>query len=114
MLEVTGPDEVAEPLARFFTPLQFSALRRLSALIQSLLKGNPGALKHGVPEFPDFLIGASPADRQQRYRSGLDTLNAQAKKQFTKSFAGLDDVQYKTIRTPMLGGRAEAQRSPQG
>ncbi len=102
MLEVTDPDAVAEPVARFFTPLQFAALRHLSGLIQPPLKGNPGALDCGVPEFLDFLIGASPADRQQLYRNGLDALNAQAKKQFSKSFADLDDAQAKTILTPML------------
>jgi hypothetical protein len=102
MLEVTPPDSVAEPVARFFTPPQFAALHRLSGLIQPPLKGNLGALDCGVPEFLDFLIGVSPADRQQLYRSGLDTLNAQAKKQFSKSFADLDDAQAHTILQPML------------
>jgi Gluconate 2-dehydrogenase subunit 3 len=102
MLDVTDPDGVAEPVARFFSPPQFSALRRLSALIQPPLKGNLGALDCGVPEFLDFLIGASPADRQQLYRNGLDTLNAQARKQFAKSFADLDDAQAKKVVRPML------------
>jgi len=101
-LEVTPPDSVADPVARFFTPPQFAALRRLSGLIQPALKGNPGALDCGVPEFLDFLIGASPADRQQLYRGGLDALNAQAKKQFSKPFADLDDTQAHTILKPML------------
>jgi hypothetical protein len=102
VLEVTPPDSVAEPVARFFTPPQFAALHRLSGLIQPPLKGNPGALDCGVPEFLDFLTGASPADRQQLYRGGLDALNAQAKKQFSKPFAELDDTQAHTILQPML------------
>jgi len=102
MLEVTAPDAVAEPVARFFTPPQFDALRRLSGLIQPPMMGNPGALDCGVPEFLDFLIGVSPADRQQLYRGGLDALNAQAKKQFSKPFADLDDAQAHTILQPML------------
>jgi hypothetical protein len=102
VLEVTAPDSVAEPVARFFTPAQFAALQRLSGLIQPPLKGNPGALDCGVPEFLDFLIGASPAGRQQLYRGGLDALDAQAKKQFSKSFADLDDAQARTILQPML------------
>jgi hypothetical protein len=102
MLEVTPPDSVAEPVARFFAPAQFAALHRLSALIQPPMKGNPGALDCGVPEFLDFLIGVSPADRQQLYRTGLDTLNAHAKKQFSKSFADLDDAEAHTIVKPML------------
>ena len=102
LLEVTDADAVAEPVARFFTPPQFAALHRLSALIEPPLKANPGALECGVPEFLDFLIGVSPADRQQLYRVGLDALNAQAKKQFSKPFADLDDAQAKTILQPML------------
>jgi Gluconate 2-dehydrogenase subunit 3 len=102
MLEVTAPDSVAEPVARFFTMPQYAALHRLSGLIQPPLKGNPGALDCGVPDFLDFLIGVSPADRQQLYRNGLDALNAQAKKQFAKSFADLDDAQAHTILQPML------------
>jgi len=102
MLEVTASDSVAEPVARFFTPPQFAALHRLSGLIEPPLKGNLGALDCGVPEFLDFLIGVSPADRQQLYRGGLDALNAQAKKQFSKSFADLDDSQAHTILQPML------------
>jgi hypothetical protein len=102
MLDVTAPDSVAEPVARFFTPPQFAALRKLSGLIQPAMRGNPGALECGVPEFLDFLIGASPADRQQLYRGGLDALNAQAKKQFSKSFADLDDAQAHKILEPML------------
>ncbi|MEI9976828.1 MAG: gluconate 2-dehydrogenase subunit 3 family protein [Ignavibacteriota bacterium] len=70
--------------------------------MQPPLKGNPGALDCGVPEFIDFLIGVSPADRQQLYRNGLETLNLHAKKQFSKSFADLDDEQAHTILKPML------------
>jgi hypothetical protein len=102
VLEVTAPDSVAEPVARFFNPPQFAALHRLSGLIQPPLKGNLGALDCGVPEFLDFLICASPADRQQLYRGGLDALNAQATKQFSKPFADLDDTQAHTILQPML------------
>jgi len=101
-LEVTPPDSAAEPVARFFAPTQFAALHRLCGLVQPPMKGNLGALDCGVPEFLDFLIGVSPADRQQLYRSGLDALNAHAKKQFSKTFADLDDSQARTILQPML------------
>jgi hypothetical protein len=93
---------VAAPVTQFFTPPQFAALRKLSGLIQPPIKGNLGALDCGVPEFLDFLIGASPAERQQLYRNGLDALNAQAKKQFNKPFAEIDDAQAHTILQPML------------
>src|SRR5438552_3295704 len=86
-LEITDPDLVGQGVPRFFTAPQFAALRKLSDLLMPALAGNPGALDAGAPEFLDFLIGASPAERQQLYRDGLDMLNARAKKQFSKSFS---------------------------
>src|SRR5580698_7231088 len=81
------PDSDAETTPRFFNSEQFAALRRLGALFMPPRKGLPGALDAGAPEFVDFLIGASPSDRQELYRNGLDTFNARAQKQFEKSFA---------------------------
>jgi hypothetical protein len=66
------------------------------------MRGNPGATECGAPEFLDFLIGVSPADRQKLYRTGLDNLNARARKQFNKSFADLDDKQADAIIRPLL------------
>jgi Gluconate 2-dehydrogenase subunit 3 len=101
-LEVTPPDSVAAPVQRFFTASQFAALRRISGLIEPGLRGSLGALDCNVPEFLDFLIGVSPADRQQLYRNGLDALNQQASKQFSKPFAEIDDAQAHTILQPLL------------
>jgi len=93
---------VADPVTRFFTAPQFEALRRLSDLLLPPLGKSPGALEAGAPEFLDFLIGVSPADRQQLYRGGLDLLNARAAKQFGKAFAALDAKQADTIIRPLL------------
>jgi hypothetical protein len=101
-LNVVNPDTVAEPEARFFTPAQFSALQRLSNLLMPPLRGNPGALDAGVPEFLDFLTSVSPADRQALYRNGLDALNSRAKKQFNKAFADLDPAQCDAVVRPLL------------
>ena len=95
-------DSDAETAPRFFTPAQFAALRRLGALFMPPRKGLPGALDARAPEFVDFLIGASPADRQQLYRNGLDTFNARAHKQYGKPFAELDDKQADTILRPLI------------
>jgi hypothetical protein len=100
--EVTQPDAVADPTARFFTPAQFGALRKLSEALMPAMGGNPGAIECEAPEFLDFLIGASPADRQQLYRGGLDALNAKAKVKFTKSFAELDAKQLDAVIRPLL------------
>jgi hypothetical protein len=100
--EVTPPDAVANTAARFFTPAQFSALRKLSETLLPAMGGNPGAIECEAPEFLDFLIGVSPADRQQLYRGGLDALNAKAKAKFAKSFAELDAKQVDAVIRPLL------------
>src|SRR5438132_9334509 len=91
--EQAAPDLVGAVTQRFFTAPQWTALRKLSEVLMPPMRGNPGAIECGAPEFLDFLIGASPADRQHLYRSGLDMLNTRAKKQFNKSFADLDTAQ---------------------
>jgi hypothetical protein len=100
--EETSSETVADAEPRFFTPDQFAALRRLSALFMPAVKENPGALECGAPEFLDFLIGASLPDRQQLYRSGLDTLNASARKKFKKAFAELNDADADVVIRPLL------------
>jgi hypothetical protein len=100
--EVTQPDAVADPTARFFTPAQFGALKKLSETLMPAMSGNPGAIECEAPEFLDFLIGVSPAERQQVYRGGLDGLNAKAKTKFSKSFAELDAQQVDAVIRPLL------------
>jgi hypothetical protein len=101
-LDVVSPDNVAEPETRFFTAAQFNALHKLSDLLMPPMRGNPGALDAAAPEFLDFLIGVSPADRQALYRNGLDALNARAKKQHNKNFADLDAAECDAIIRPLL------------
>src|SRR6478672_2452608 len=73
-LETAVADTAAETLPNFFTAQQFAALRKLSDILQPAVNGTPGALDAKAPEFLDFLIGESPADRKQLYRDGLDAL----------------------------------------
>jgi Gluconate 2-dehydrogenase subunit 3 len=77
-IEIAIPDVASEPMPHFFTPQQFAALRKLSDILMPAANGVPGALDAKAPEFLDFLIGHSPADRQHTYRTGLDALNAKA------------------------------------
>ncbi len=100
-LEPTVPDDAADATQRFFSAPQFAALQKLSDLIMPAMSGSPGALAAGAPEFLDFLIGDSNADRQHIYRTGLDGLNAQAKKQFSKAFGDLDTTQAASLLTPL-------------
>jgi len=102
MIELTQPDAVAETVARFFTAPQFNALKKLSDTLMPAMNGNPGALESQAPEFLDFLIGVSPAERKLLYRNGLDTLNAHATTKFAKPFADLDAKQVDAIIRPLL------------
>jgi hypothetical protein len=76
-LETAVAEEAAEPLPHFFSKAQLDALRKLCELL------TPGALDAGAPEFLDFYLGVSGADRQHIYRAGLDALN-------TRGFAEVD------------------------
>jgi hypothetical protein len=100
-LETAALDAVAESTPRFFNAQQFAALRKLSDILLPALNGLPGALEAGAPEFLDFLVGKSSAERQQLYRAGLDALNAQATRQFKKAFAEVDDAQAGALLAPL-------------
>jgi hypothetical protein len=95
------PDVGADPVPHFFSAPQLSALRRLSDLILPNIGETPGALEARAPEFLDFLIGDSPADRKQLYRTGLDALNANARRKFGKAFADLNATQADTVLAPL-------------
>jgi len=96
------PDAVAQTNAHFFSQTQAATLRRLCGLLQPAYKSYPGAVEASAPEFLDFLIGVSPADRQQMYQSGLDRLESEAHKQFQKPFAALDASEADRIIRPHL------------
>lgn len=100
-LDITPHDAVAEMTPRFFNPLQFAALRKLSNILLPPLNGMPGALDAGAPEFLDFLISKSAADRKQLYTAGLNTLNAQATKKFGKAFAEVSEEQAAELLAPL-------------
>lgn len=100
-IEIAVADAAAETHRKFFTALQFSALKRLSGIIMPPMNGLPGALDAGAPEFLDFLIGASPADRQGIYRTGLDQLNSQARRKFGKHYADITNDQAVELLAPL-------------
>ena len=93
-------DEAAEPVLHFFSAPQFLTLRKLADILMPA-SGAPGAIDAKAPEFLDFLLSQSSADRQQLYRSGLDGLNAQAKKRFNKLFADVDASQAEVLLAPL-------------
>ena len=96
------PDAVAETNTHFFNDRQMATLRRLSEVLMPPWKKYPGAIEAGAPEFLDFLIGTSPADRQQTYRAGLDRLDADARKSGAASFAAASAEQADAVIRPGL------------
>jgi len=98
----TSLDAAGESAPSFFTASQLGALRRLGNLFVPARDGYPGAVEAKAPEFLDFLVSVSPAADQQLYRNGLEALNAQANRQFKKSFADLDDAQADAVIRPLL------------
>jgi hypothetical protein len=101
-LPVVQSDLASEGDQQFFSPIQFSVLQKLAAVLVPPLKGKPGAVDAQAPEFLDFLIGVSPSDRQELYRRGLDGINSQATEQFHKSFAELEQSQVDAILRPLM------------
>ncbi len=102
-------DAVAQADLRFFTVTQMATLERLSDVLVPSLGDKPGApgykpgaLAAETPAFLDFLIGSSPAPRQQLYRGGLDWLDAEAQKQFHLPFAKLEAAQADQILKPWM------------
>jgi len=96
------PDAIAETTTQYFTDQQTATLRRLSEVLMPPSKGYPGAIDAGTPEFLDFLIGVSPVDRQQMYKSGLDRLESDARHKFGASFATLQAGQVDQLLRPWL------------
>ena len=101
-IPVVEADEAGATVARYFSATQYAALRKLAGMLAPPLKGNIGALDCDAVEFLDFLISASPADRQQLYKGGLDGLNAAARKQFGKGFGELNNAQADAILKPLV------------
>jgi hypothetical protein len=96
------PDAVAQTDAHFFNSRQMATLRRLGEIFMPPSKSHPGATEAAAPEFLDFLIGASPADRRQMYQSGLDRLEAEARQNFGVSFSAVSATQADQLLRPWL------------
>jgi hypothetical protein len=96
------PDAVAGATTHFFTDRQTATLRQLCEILMPPLKGYPGALDAGTPEFLDFLISVSPADRRHVYQSGLDWLDAEARSKFGVTFDDVSSTQADQLIRPWL------------
>jgi hypothetical protein len=104
-LKLSAVDLSSDPAPHYFTATQFATLQKLGSLLVPPLKGNPGAVDAHAPEFLDFLISTSPADRQKLYLVGLDLLEEQSRDKFQKPFSELDAQQAGTILRPLMVAR---------
>jgi Gluconate 2-dehydrogenase subunit 3 len=96
------PDAVAGPATHFFTDHQMATLRQLCEILLPPLKGYPGAVDAGTPEFLDFLISVSPADRRHLYAFGLDWLDGEARSHFQIPFDAVSATQANALLRPWL------------
>jgi len=95
-------DAVGETETQFFSNTQAATLKRLAELFQPAFKKYPSAVDAGAPEFLDFLIGASPVERQHLYQVGLDRLDREAHQKFGVAFAATDAGQADQLIRPWL------------
>lgn len=98
----TVPDSVATTQGHFFNDEHMATLRKLGDILLPPYDGYPGSAQAGAPEFLDFLIGVSPADRQHMYRMGLDRLDADARRNFGVAFALVNAEQADKLLHPWL------------
>ena len=95
-------DQVAASELKFFTQAQMQTLTALSRIFLPASGNRPGAIEAGTPEFLDFLLSDSPAEKQKIYSGGLDWLEADAQKKFKAAFAQLDEAQAGELIRPWL------------
>ena len=101
-IPITAPDMVATTDVRYFTAARYATLVYLCEVMMPANNGFPGAIQAGAPEFLDFLLGASPADRQAIYNDGLDRLNADTMKKFSIAFSKASASQADAVIRPCL------------
>jgi hypothetical protein len=102
-LPTTEPaDLVAISDLKFFSPAQMRNLQRLCRVMMPAAGVKPGAIEAGAPEFLDFLLADSPAERQKLYAGGLDWLDGEAQKKYKLSFFALTDDQVDALVKPWL------------
>jgi hypothetical protein len=83
----------------FFTPTEYAVLSRLTDVIIPPT-GTPGATGAGVPEYIDRVVSLN-AEHQALVRAGLAWLEQQARGQFSKDYAALDEAQHGAILQPL-------------
>jgi hypothetical protein len=100
-LETSIADDAGLNTPKYFSAVQYAALRKLSDLMLPRIGEAPGALDAATPEFLDYYVSQAPADRQTLYKTGLDLLNAGARKRFSKGYGDLTNEQASQLLSPL-------------
>ena len=103
-IPTTLPDTVATTDTHYFAPVRYATFVHLCEIMMPASGGYPGALEADTPQFLDFHVAGSPADRQAMYNDGLDRLNADSMKKFNIAFAKTDAKQADAVIRPFLKG----------
>jgi hypothetical protein len=100
-IDLTAADAVADPRHKFFSAEQYATLVRLCDLLGPAYNGKPSAKQAEAPQFLDFLLAQSPAERQVLYAQGLDQLDIDARLKRGKGFAELADGEAGELLAPL-------------
>ncbi len=100
-LAETAADAVGQPRGRLFGRDQMAALEKLADLLMPKAGDRPGAVEAGAPAFLDFLIGESNAARRKLYQDGLDRLNSESARLYSKPFRDASATEAKAILAPL-------------
>jgi hypothetical protein len=90
-----------EAMPRYFSASERAALGKLADAIVPAGTGRVGAREAGAVEFLDFLIAQSPAERQARYRGGLERLQKDAHARYGAAFEALNGSQVDGLLAPL-------------
>jgi hypothetical protein len=99
-LPVSMAEDAADPQTQFLSAPEMTTFRRLAEVIVPRTR-TAGALDAGAPEFLDFYLAHSAADRQKLYRDGLARLEAEARRRFQNAFARLPDPDVNQLLGPL-------------
>ena len=105
---LTEPLQTGPYKPGFFTPDEYATLSRLTDVIIPPTE-TPGAAGAGVPEYVDRVVTLN-AQHQTLMRSGLSWLDRQARAQFSRGFASLDEAQCVALLQPLSDAIDRQQR----
>lgn len=99
---------IPAPQKRFFNPTQLAIIDDLSERILPTDAHSGGAREAKVPAFIDDFVANASAETQAAWTSGLNALEAEAKRLYKKTFSQCDSNQ----RNSLLSSMASSEKNP--